>query len=59
VTLEYLVRGKPLEHTVAQYVFLNVPAISLLEWHPFTISSAPGDATTTHHIRKVNDSTSA
>lgn len=26
-----------------QYLFLNCPAISLTEWHPFTISSSPDD----------------
>jgi hypothetical protein len=26
----------------AQYLFLNCPYISRNEWHPFTISSAPG-----------------
>jgi predicted ferric reductase len=48
---------KPLKHSLGQYVFLNVPEISLLEWHPFTISSAPGDKLTTHHIRKMGDDT--
>lgn len=23
------------------YVFVNIPAIALYEWHPFTLSSAP------------------
>lgn len=44
---------EPLSHDAGQYVFLNFPDISLLEWHPFTISSAPGDSVTTHHIRKM------
>ena len=34
-----------------QYVYINIPAISSLEWHPFTISSAPIDEITTHHIK--------
>lgn len=34
-----------------QYVFLNSPPISLMEWHPFTISSAPEEKTVTVHIR--------
>lgn len=33
-----------------QYAFVNFPAISLFEWHPFTISSAPS---TTHTDRVV------
>ena len=47
----------PLRHEMGQYVFLNVPAISKLEWHPFTISSAPGDRVTTHHIRSMGPRT--
>jgi predicted ferric reductase len=27
-----------------QYLFLNIPDISLFEWHPFTISSSPSEA---------------
>jgi len=30
-----------LRYKVAQYIFVNVPAISLHEWHPFSIASAP------------------
>ena len=28
-------------HAAGQYVFLNVPSISSLQWHPFSITSAP------------------
>jgi NADPH oxidase len=35
---------------MGQFVFLNVPDISAVEWHPFSISSAPDDQYTTHHI---------
>ena len=35
--------GSSLPHTVGQYCFVNIPSISVLEWHPFTISSAPDD----------------
>ena len=41
----------PLNHIMGQYVYINIPAISSLEWHPFTISSAPIDHVTTHHIK--------
>ena len=33
--------------------FLNVPSISVLEWHPFTIASAPHDSKSTFHIRDM------
>ena len=41
----------PLTHLMGQYVYLNIPAVSSLEWHPFTISSSPIDSLTTHHIK--------
>lgn len=44
-------------HTAGQYCFVNVPAVSALEWHPFTISSAPGDAASTIHAKSMGDST--
>lgn len=39
-----------------QYVFLNVPAVSELAWHPFSISSAPDDPLISHHIRSMGES---
>jgi predicted ferric reductase len=45
--------GLPLRCEAGQYVFLKVPALSLTESHPFSISSAPGDAWTSHHIRPM------
>lgn len=41
------------------YLFLNVPSLSLHEWHPFTISSAPGNETISVHIRNAGDWTGA
>ncbi|XP_056328102.1 NADPH oxidase 1 [Danio aesculapii] len=40
---------------VGQYVFLNCPAISQLEWHPFTLTSAPEEDFFSVHIRSVGD----
>ncbi|CAM9777062.1 unnamed protein product, partial [Sphacelaria rigidula] len=34
-----------------------VPAISALQWHPFTISSCPEDPETTHHIKDMGPDT--
>jgi NADPH oxidase len=34
-----------------QYLFLQCPAVSRGQWHPFTISSAPDDPTVTLHIK--------
>ncbi|KAJ8015726.1 hypothetical protein DPEC_G00029130 [Dallia pectoralis] len=40
---------------VGQYIFLNCPAISQLEWHPFTMTSAPEEDFFSVHIRSVGD----
>lgn len=40
---------------VGQYVFLNCPAISRLEWHPFTMTSAPEEDFFSVHIRLAGD----
>lgn len=42
-----------------QYVFLQCPVISRLEWHPFTLTSAPSDDYISVHIRRVGDWTNA
>ncbi|KAG0246267.1 hypothetical protein BGX31_003457 [Mortierella sp. GBA43] len=42
-----------------QYVFLNCPDISMWEWHPFTITSAPEEDYVSVHIRIVGDWTTA
>ena len=51
-------KGQPLRCEAGQYVFLKVPALTMTESHPFSISSAPGDAWTSHHIRPMPLSTS-
>jgi hypothetical protein len=38
-----------------QYVFLNVPEVSHLEWHPFTLTSCPELDTVNMHIRICGD----
>ena len=44
-----------LEHQMGQYCFINIPVVSQMAWHPFSISSAPGDATTSHHFKIQGD----
>ena len=39
------------KYKAGQWLFLNVPEVSTLQWHPFTISSAPGDPYVSCHIR--------
>ncbi|XP_072989307.1 respiratory burst oxidase homolog protein E-like [Typha latifolia] len=38
-----------------QYIFLQCPTISPFEWHPFSITSAPGDEYLSVHIRTSGD----
>ncbi|KAF1328972.1 Ferric reduction oxidase 7, partial [Globisporangium splendens] len=38
------------EFQIGQFVYLNVPAISKLQWHAFTISSSPRSSATTFTI---------
>nr|XP_016510188.1 PREDICTED: respiratory burst oxidase homolog protein D-like isoform X1 [Nicotiana tabacum] len=41
-----------------QYMFVNCAAVSPFEWHPFSITSAPGDNYVSIHIRTLGDWTS-
>ncbi|XP_050379231.1 respiratory burst oxidase homolog protein C [Argentina anserina] len=38
-----------------QYMFVNCAAVSPFEWHPFSITSAPGDDDLSVHIRTAGD----
>lgn len=38
-----------------QYAFINIPAISKLEWHPFSISSSPNGKYLSFMIKKAGD----
>ncbi|KAF3784858.1 Respiratory burst oxidase-like protein F [Nymphaea thermarum] len=38
-----------------QYMFVQCPAVSPFEWHPFSITSAPGDDYLSIHIRELGD----
>jgi len=42
---------------VGQYMFVNFPSISLLEWHPFSVSSGPDEKTMEVHIKALGDHT--
>lgn len=42
-----------------QYIFIQCPSISRLEWHPFTLTSAPEDDFFSVHIRRAGDWTEA
>ncbi|KAJ7945196.1 putative Respiratory burst oxidase [Quillaja saponaria] len=38
-----------------EYIFVKCPAVSPFEWHPFSITSAPGDDYLSVHIRVLGD----
>ncbi|KAI8322405.1 NADPH oxidase B [Martensiomyces pterosporus] len=42
-----------------QYAFLNCPAVSTQQWHPFTLTSAPEEDYVSMHIRVCGDWTRA
>jgi predicted ferric reductase len=42
-----------------QYVYLAIPELSWLQWHPFSISSSPKQRVVTLHIRKAGNWTSS
>ncbi|CAK7563580.1 MAG: hypothetical protein SEPTF4163_001449 [Sporothrix epigloea] len=48
------------EHTktrAGQYIFLNCPAVSVWQYHPFTLTSAPEEDYISIHVRTVGDFT--
>ncbi|KAG2783005.1 hypothetical protein PC129_g14141 [Phytophthora cactorum] len=47
--------GEVFNYEAGQYVFLCVPTISNLQWHPFTISSSPHESMATLHIKALGD----
>ncbi|KAF1325602.1 hypothetical protein FI667_g9108, partial [Globisporangium splendens] len=47
--------GECFHYEADQYVFLCVPKLGYLEWHPFTISSSPHEALVTIHIKALGD----
>ncbi|KYO38164.1 NADPH oxidase 1 isoform X1 [Alligator mississippiensis] len=53
--LELQMHKKGFNMEVGQYIFINCPSISLLEWHPFTLTSAPEDNFFSVHIRAAGD----
>nr|XP_020447683.1 cytochrome b-245 heavy chain [Monopterus albus] len=58
-TLELQMKKKGFRMEVGQYVSIQCPSISRLEWHPFTLTSAPEEDYFTVHIRIVGDWTQA
>lgn len=53
ITRLTLVCPDDFEFYSGQYVWINVPSISSLQWHPFSISSPPGAPNLTFHIKDM------
>ncbi|KAK1576715.1 hypothetical protein Q3G72_015921 [Acer saccharum] len=54
----HMSKPKGFEYESGQYMFVQCPAVSPFEWHPFSFTSAPGDDYLSVHIRAVGDWTS-
>ncbi|KAJ2472415.1 hypothetical protein GGI02_001593 [Coemansia sp. RSA 2322] len=48
--IELKIEKRGMRFQVGQYAYINVPSISLLEWHPFTLTSAPEEDELSMHI---------
>ncbi|XP_072499864.1 NADPH oxidase 3 isoform X2 [Notamacropus eugenii] len=57
--LELHMKKRDFKTEPGQYIFLQCPSISQLEWHPFTLTSAPEEDFFSVHIRMAGDWTEA
>ncbi|KAL1919703.1 uncharacterized protein VTP21DRAFT_1634 [Calcarisporiella thermophila] len=57
--IELRIKKPNLRFRPGQYIFLNMPAISRWQWHPFTITSSPDEEYLSVHMRLVGDWTRA
>jgi NADPH oxidase len=55
--MEIQFKKPSMKYKSGQYLFLQVPAVSKFQWHPFTITSCPSDPYISVHIRQVGDFT--
>ncbi|KAM4662246.1 NADPH oxidase 1 [Discoglossus pictus] len=53
--LEIQMQKRGFRMEVGQYIFIKCPSISALEWHPFTLTSAPEEDFFSVHIRSAGD----
>ncbi|KAL6884538.1 hypothetical protein ACP4OV_010474 [Aristida adscensionis] len=54
----YMKRPTSFKYKSGMYMFVKCPDVSPYEWHPFSITSAPGDDYLSVHIRTLGDWTS-
>ncbi|KAH7578482.1 hypothetical protein JRO89_XS01G0387300 [Xanthoceras sorbifolium] len=55
VLLLHMSKPQNFKYKGGQYMFVNCPAVSPFEWHPFYMTSAPGDDHLSVHIRTLGD----
>ncbi|MCO5547333.1 hypothetical protein L7F22_000781 [Adiantum nelumboides] len=51
----HMSKPRGFKYKSGQYIFLNCPTVSTLQWHPFSITSAPTDDYVSVHIRTLGD----
>ncbi|XP_054781479.1 putative respiratory burst oxidase homolog protein H isoform X2 [Prosopis cineraria] len=51
----YMTKPSGFKYKSGMYLFVKCPDISSFEWHPFSITSAPGDDYLSVHIRTLGD----
>jgi len=56
-TTEIRLQQNGFRYRAGQYAFINIPAISPLQWHPFTISSSPDEDVITFHVKSMGRGT--
>nr|CAB3473202.1 unnamed protein product [Digitaria exilis] len=54
----YMKKPPSFKYKSGMYMFVKCPEVSPFEWHPFSITSAPGDDYLSVHIRTLGDWTS-
>ncbi|KAJ1257436.1 hypothetical protein BS78_K042100 [Paspalum vaginatum] len=54
----YMKKPTSFKYKSGMYLFVKCPDVSPFEWHPFSITSAPGDDYLSVHIRTLGDWTS-
>ncbi|EDL01647.1 NADPH oxidase 3, partial [Mus musculus] len=57
--LELHMKKRDFKMAPGQYIFIQCPSVSPLEWHPFTLTSAPQEDFFSVHIRASGDWTEA
>ncbi|XP_027930088.1 putative respiratory burst oxidase homolog protein H isoform X2 [Vigna unguiculata] len=51
----YMTKPQGFKYKSGMYIFIKCPDISSFEWHPFSITSAPGDEYLSVHVRTLGD----